>query len=55
MPGSTRPSQSTREAVEESLANLRRNIGESTNLKDIRRYRKAVDQLLNRYRHLGVR
>jgi hypothetical protein len=55
MPGSTKISQSTRAEVQESLDNLRRNIGESADRAQIKRYRAMITLLLRRYGHLGVR
>lgn len=48
MPGSTK------EQVQESLENLRRNIASTQDPKRRRQYQAILDRLLRRYGHLGV-
>lgn len=55
MPGSTSTNMSTKEQVQESLDNLRRNIANTQDPRRKRQYGAMRDRLLRRYGHLGVR
>lgn len=55
MPGNTSTTMNTREEVQDSLDNLRRNIEKSTDPKTVRQYKALAALLLRRYGHLGVR